>query len=1156
MRFRVLRKVLHCLALLMLTTRAASAAPTTKAGPHVAGEIVIALRANFPACAHCMVAEGRALRSVTGTSVLDRLFTRYHVTTLDAPFGHGRLRRRAVVQGPAAALTQIYVAHVDPGIDVRSAADDFRRDPNVVWAEPNYLYRAASAEPKRLGGGAGMIVDELPDDPYLHSSGSWGQLFPDLWGLFRIEAPEAWKSSTGEGVVVAVVDTGVDATHEDLAENIWRNPGEIPGNNIDDDGNGLVDDVEGWDFTRCVESGADGCVTAKSPGPDVRDDYGHGTHVAGIIAAVGNNGTGIIGVAPKAQIMVLKGLDKTGVGSATDLAQAIVYAAEEGAEVINTSWAGNPAAIIKAAVEHAESLGALVVAAAGNSAAPLEQGIYPASLSQVIAVGATNHFDAPAPFSNFGGPLDLVAPGGGDTEPVSAQQPALSILSLLSAGATLGQVCKDECQPIPGGDDCDLVQVCEAAPWVVNAKYLRLAGTSQAAPYVSGVAALVRSRHPELTVGQVRQVLRQSADDLGPPGWDKTFGYGRVNARRAVEIADIPVVEITAPRNSEKLWEVQFPYAVRGSIVAPHVPVRSWRLTLSTGLGEPQVLNTGSGPTGDAVLAVLRIEQGLERGRMYELRLEAEDNEGRIAYDTSQFLIPDLLFAPIPVPNPYGGSAKDVSLSADGSRLAFTRGDASTASNDAVYVFDTRTRQLQLIAFGGGSHLSGDGRFLAYEGRLPDSTLCNVNLPGSTIRYAVDRGEAQCLPVGTSSGPLSADGERMAFRSTYQLDPSVPDSDGTYEAFFLDIPSGGIRQVTRALSGSAGDGVEFLSLSNDGSRLAFASQLPFDPNGTVNNKYQVFLYDDSVPELRQLTNHLPQFDGGISPSLSGDGGMLAYLADAVFIVDVASGNVRPLVSGLAGRMSRAILTANGRTVLFEAIADLDPRVRNEDLGPEVFSMDVSTGGVTQLTDTVRNVYGLELQAVDGTGGSSVIGTSSEINGLGLHPLLTRMIRRRRPNRTPVLDAPATTLVSAEQPMRVTFRATDPDGDPLTLYAELADRPLSQLHAFASAVFSDHGDGTADLTITPRVNDEGTYTLRVAAFDEAGGVTVQDVQLVVHAMVVEGDVNCDGRVDLADLRDVIPLLFGDAPLMCNTADGNGDGRITAADIVMLLRRIAL
>src|SRR5262249_52358184 len=210
-------------------------------------------------------------------------------------------------------------------------------------------------------------------------TGTWGQAYDDLYGLKKIGAATAWDSTAGEGVTVAVVDTGVDRAHPDLAANMWVNGGEVPGNGLDDDGNGYVDDVVGWDFVGANYS-------TPRPDADPRDGHGHGTHVSGTIAAVGNNGMGVIGVAWRARIMAVKGLDDYGYGLDSQLAAAVVYAADNGADVINASWGGaGSSQALQDAVDYATSLGVVFVAAAGNSGEDA-RGFYPAAFPKVITV--------------------------------------------------------------------------------------------------------------------------------------------------------------------------------------------------------------------------------------------------------------------------------------------------------------------------------------------------------------------------------------------------------------------------------------------------------------------------------------------------------------------------------------------------------------------------------------------------------------------------------------------------------------------------------------------------------------------------------------------------------------------------------------------------
>lgn len=199
----------------------------------------------------------------------------------------------------------------------------------------------------------------------------------------------------GEGIVVAVIDTGLDTGHPDIVGNVWTNPGEIPGNGIDDDMNGFIDDIVGWDFSNDDADPADG--------------HGHGSHVSGTIAALANT-QGIVGVAPYAKIMVLKGLSDGGSGGTASLAPAINYAAANLASITSSSWGGfiiDP--VIRAAFEAAWASGVLNVAAAGNDASP--RLIMPALFSGVMAVAAVDSDDQLASFSNYGVGTEVAAPG-------------------------------------------------------------------------------------------------------------------------------------------------------------------------------------------------------------------------------------------------------------------------------------------------------------------------------------------------------------------------------------------------------------------------------------------------------------------------------------------------------------------------------------------------------------------------------------------------------------------------------------------------------------------------------------------------------------------------------------------------------------------------
>ena len=276
------------------------------------------------------------------------------------------------------------------GVDIDAALELYLEDPDVEHAEPNYIVYADIAP---------------PDDTH----------FNRLWGLHNtgqnvngtngtddadIDVLDAWDVTTGSSnVIVAVVDSGVDINHPDLQTNIWTNPGETPGNGVDDDGNGYIDDINGWDFY----------IDDNDP----RDANGHGTHVAGTIAAVGDNATGVTGVSWSAKIMVLRFLDAWGNGTTANAIAAIEYAAAMGADVINNSWgSGGFSTSLKTAIDAAE---AVVVCAAGNSGRNNDSiPFYPSSYNSanIVAVAASDQDDTLAWFSNYGAnSVDVAAPG-------------------------------------------------------------------------------------------------------------------------------------------------------------------------------------------------------------------------------------------------------------------------------------------------------------------------------------------------------------------------------------------------------------------------------------------------------------------------------------------------------------------------------------------------------------------------------------------------------------------------------------------------------------------------------------------------------------------------------------------------------------------------
>ncbi|HLG16148.1 MAG TPA: S8 family peptidase [Blastocatellia bacterium] len=392
---------------------------------------------------------------------------------------------------PAAQSAGLFLVKFDPAISVREAIQQAEADPRVEYAEPNYyLYPAAT----------------LPDDSF----------FDRMWGLMNtgeggvagadIGATKAWDLTTGsDDIVVGVTDTGADFSHPDLGPNAWINPGEITGNGLDDDANGFVDDINGWNFQRNTNQ------LVESLGVDL-----HGTHVTGTIGATGNNGVGVTGVAWRVKLMSLKFIGAaTGrlTGEVADAIRAINYAIDQrrrgvNVRVINASWGpecgeNGKSKSLRKAIAAAGDGGILFVCAAGNGGcdgagddldeAPQYPAAYTDALPTMISVASLDRFDTLARYSNFGHTtVDVGAPGGSCSDCLNG------IVST-----------------VPG------------------AGYRFLQGTSMATPHVVGIAVLLWSREPDLTPAEIKQRVLSTTDpvlDLA----SRVVSSGRANAYNAL----------------------------------------------------------------------------------------------------------------------------------------------------------------------------------------------------------------------------------------------------------------------------------------------------------------------------------------------------------------------------------------------------------------------------------------------------------------------------------------------------------------------------------------------------------------------------------------------------------------------------------------------
>jgi len=421
-------------------------------------------------------------------------------------------------------------------------------------------------------------IDAAPND----------SLYSEQWALATVDAERAWEITLGDSsIIIGVLDTGIDFLHPDLRDALAINRAEdVNGNGvfddadldgIDQDGNGLVDDVIGYDFVDQTYANL-GDWTGRDPVPG--DDQGHGTGVAGVIAATRNNRVGVAGLAPGCRILALRAFDATGNAEDDDIASAIIYAADRGVRVLNLSFGDYYASpLLGDAIRYAQSRGVLVVASAGNEGVDIPH--FPADFPGVMEVGATSRADNISSFSNFGPMTSMSAPGS-------------SILTTKAGGG-----------------------------------YQTQSGTSFSSPYVAAAAGLILSIHPEWSAEQVRTALELSAEDRGRKGWDEYHGSGRLNVLRALRYPAPSQVSITRPAYDVALV-LRGRNAITGSAFAS-LPFH-WRLEYARDEAQPvwQAVTTASEQgVIDDTLGVLDADD-LTPGS-YVLRLVLEQENGGVA---------------------------------------------------------------------------------------------------------------------------------------------------------------------------------------------------------------------------------------------------------------------------------------------------------------------------------------------------------------------------------------------------------------------------------------------------------------------------------------------------------------------------------------------
>jgi subtilisin family serine protease len=445
---------------------------------------------------------------------------------------------------------------IAPGDKVRDMVKRVKTSALVEFAEPDYI----------------RYPFYTPNDP----------LFSSQWDMTNVGLPLYWDVEKGDpSVAVAVLDTGIDLDHPDLINQLWENAGEIPGNRVDDDSNGYVDDVNGYDFA------GDGLFPRPGAQDPVPEDLyvGHGTHVSGTIAAQQDNEEGISGEAPGTKLMAVRVLGGIlGAGYSSDIAEGIIYAADNGARVINMSLGGTAKSTTEYfALQYAWDHNVFIAAAAGNDGDSSNSLNYPAAYVFAMSVGATDSADNIASFSTHNEFVEISAPG-------------VRILST-----------------VPGGSY-------ESTIW---------SGTSMATPHVAGLGALLYSQYSDIENWQVRLMLQSGVVDRGAPGWDEFFGYGRADCAALLETAPgtDDVLEIITPPEGAKfrsdalvagLWNpVSGAASYKVTVVLPNEEVKVRTTTVPYITVSPYV----SLPAGN-----------------YSVTVDAEDGSGAvIASDTVTF---------------------------------------------------------------------------------------------------------------------------------------------------------------------------------------------------------------------------------------------------------------------------------------------------------------------------------------------------------------------------------------------------------------------------------------------------------------------------------------------------------------------------------------
>lgn len=1000
----------------------------------------------------------------TGNVQLDRTLTRFDPIALEPAFPFLAQAARKRPHPALERLRTIYLLQYGRNVSPWRVAAELSRIPGVVYAEPLPIRQ---------------IVD-VPND----------SLYPQMTHLPRIQAQNAWDVVKGEqgNIVIAIVDGGTDWRHPDLIDNVWINPGEIPGNGVDDDGNGFVDDVHGWNFAN------------NSPDPTglpaTPYNAAHGTQVAGVAAAVTNNNRGVAGSSWNARFMPINAGCSNPDRSICYGYSGMLYAALNGAQIINVSWGGPGLSHLEAdVVEAVTDMGSLVVAAAGNDSNDNDQVPFgPASHPRVLSVGATNKDnDGKANFSNYGRSVNVFAPG-------------------VNLNTTLP-----------------------------NDRYTASAsGTSFATPLTAGIAALVRTRFPAYSPDQAREQMRLTADPIDAInlGFAGRLGRGRINALRAVTETGSPAIRLVdldvADSDDDGYLESGETVVLTARVTNYLAPATNVQLQLSTEANYLSMLQANASvpqlnPSDTvAVTFSFRIASDAPQNRTVVFLVNIQTDPDYTDRDLFRLVINPEQVAVLATGRiqtaitttgnlgwtGFAGESSGIGFTLDDYNLLFEGGLLAGISaqfvSDAIRGEDgaTQHRDFQLLE-GSGLEIISPGRFTAQQGtvELTDRAApfpLHLNVLQETyadtitdrqlfviIHYTLENTRSTSLfplyvgifldwdlnPNAQNFARFDLD-RRLGIVQNKSLNPD------TLAAIRLLTPAlfsyrainnpeelyDGFTQAEkwRALSG----GMQQVQLDNtDVSQLMAAGPFRLDPGCRIPIAFALLAADDALG-LTQAADEAQRFwDEVIRPSISNEPPAFTPVPDMLIAYE--------------GEALSGQFTATDP----DACASLSFQVLE---GPPGFSVDPLTGQI-QFTPRFDQA---------GTYTVRVVVT----DGLATDTAQTTLVVQEI-NRPPTFTAVVTdTVLVVGRTFRYQFQAADPEGAPLT-YSLVEGPPGAAIDA-----------QSGQFVFTPQ--EVRSYTIVVAVSDGVFTVTTAHIRLQVIPAAINVQVYpSPGRAPISIVYDV-------------------------------------